>query len=88
MNNDLARFSTDLRRISYWIYEERFKLAQDFIDRCFKTYRNINPKVGCYKNIWSELEKIYSLRGGRKKAAERALTASQILLSRASESVL
>ena len=43
-------------------------------------YQNINPKIRCYSNIWSELEKIANLEGGSSKAAERALTASVILL--------
>ncbi len=43
-------------------------------------YQNINPKIRCYSNIWSELEKIANLEGGSSKVAERALTASVILL--------
>jgi len=72
--------STDLRRISYWLYQDRNDLAKSFLKRSRKMYQNINPKIRCYSNIWSELEKIANLEGGSSKVAERALTASVILL--------
>ena len=78
--NDLANFSSDLRRIAYWIYDKQFDLAKTMLGKTRKLYSEINPKIGCYKNIWNEIEKIEKLEGGRLKAAERASTASVILM--------
>ena len=83
MKEDLANLSTDLRRISYWLYQNRVNLAKSFLVRCRKTYRQINPKIGHYDDIWAEVEKIDNLEGGLIKASERALTASLILLHHA-----
>lgn len=82
MKNSLANLSTDLRRISYWLYQGRLDLAKLFLVHCQKTYRGLNPKIGCYKNIWIELKKIADLEGGQIEASERALTTSLILLHR------
>jgi hypothetical protein len=79
MANSLADFSTDLRRISYWLYDGRTKLAKESLARCKKLFAAINPKIGCFENIWDEIDLISSLKEGRKKAAERALTLSRIL---------
>ena len=81
INKDCANFSADLRRIAYWIYEKRFNLAKKMLGKCKLLYREISPKVGCYENIWDEIKKIEKLEGGKNKAAERASTASVILLN-------
>lgn len=80
MNNDLANFSTDLLRISYWIYYKNDSLATQFLNFCKKNYQNVNAKVGCYKNIWDEIDKISDFENDRLHASERALTLSRILL--------
>lgn len=85
MNQDLANLSTDLRRISYWIYEGQFELAKQFLEQAHKKYALLKPQIECYDNIWEEIEKIAALKDGRLKAAERALTASLILLHQAQE---
>lgn len=85
MNQDLANLSTDLRRISYWLYEGRMALAQKFLNEAPKKYSQINPKIGCYDNVWQELKKIESLKKNRLKAAEKSLTASTILLHAAKQ---
>ena len=78
MNTQLANFSTDLRRVSYWIYQGRFELAQKTLNLGRRKYKTIS-KVGCFDNVWSEIEKINN-REDRLKAAERASTLSSILL--------
>ena len=78
--NDLANFAADLRRISYWTYKGQKSLAVSMLKKIKELYKGINPKIGCYENIWNEVEKIENLEGGKYKAAERALTASVILL--------
>lgn len=80
MKNDLASFSTDLLRISRFIYDGQDNLVERFLDFCRVTYSKMNPKVGCYQNIWQELDKIQSRIGGRLQAAERALTLSRIMM--------
>ena len=80
MNLGLANLSTDLRRISYWLYQGQIDLAKKFLERCPKTYSDLNPRISCFENIWDELKKIENLKEGRLKEAERALTASVILL--------
>jgi hypothetical protein len=83
MNTALANFSTDLRRISYWIIEEDFEMANQFLNFCKKKYSNIPKKIGCYDDIWQEIEKIENTIADKEKASERALTASIILLDQA-----
>lgn len=80
MNKNLANFSTDLLRISYWIYQGQDLMANNFLNLCRKNYKKINPKVGCYSNIWDEIDKIGEIDKNRMQAAERALTLSRILL--------
>lgn len=80
MNKDLANFSTDLMRISYWIYHGSDKLAKKFLDTCKENYNNVGPRVGCYRNIWQEIEKVSDFGKNRLQAAERALTLSRILI--------
>lgn len=79
--NDLANFAADLRRIAYWIHGEQNKLAKIMLKKTRELYEDVDPKISCYKNIWSEIEKIERLEGGKNRAAERALTASVILLN-------
>lgn len=79
MSQALLNFSTDLLRISGWIYDGRVELACKFLDRCKKEYAQIDPKIGCYSNLWEELERIKKLEGGCKRAAERASTVSVIM---------
>ena len=79
MNRQLANFSTDLRRVSYWIYGGRKLLADKFLSMARSKYK-INGFIGPYQNIWAELEKIKKMDGGRIAAADRASTMSSILL--------
>lgn len=83
MNIDLANFSTDLRRISYWIIEKDFEMAKKFLHLSKEKYKNVPTKIGCYKNIWTEISKIENMTTNREKASERAMTASVILLDEA-----
>lgn len=80
MNQDLANFSTDLMRISYWIYNKNDKLANQFLGLCRKNYNKVNPKIGCHEDIWEEIKKIDGFENDRLHAAERALTLSRILM--------
>lgn len=80
MNLDLANLSADLRRVSYWLCQNQVDLAKRFLKQTRSRYRNIEPKVGCYQNIWEEIERIADLGGGFLRASERALTASLILM--------
>lgn len=80
MSLQTANFAADLRRISYFIYNGRIKLARQMIGNCRRKYRDVNRKIGCYEDIWEEIGKIEKLVGGKNKAAERASTASVILL--------
>ena len=83
MKQDLLNLSTDLLRISYWIYDGRLDLANKFLSLCRKKYSKVNSRLGCYDNVWKEIDKIKKLEGGREKAAERASTASVILRQQA-----
>ena len=80
MNNLLANFSTDLLRVSYWIYYQNDSLVVRFLVFCRKTYSTLNPKIGCFPNIWEEIDKISDFKNNRLQAAERALTLSRIML--------
>lgn len=81
MNNDYAKLSTDLRRVSNWIYHGNFKLSKKMIKIAQNKYK-IDDRVGCFENIWDEIKKIKLVVGGRLKAAERALTLSSMLLQK------
>lgn len=81
MNSDLANFSTDLLRISYWIFHNQDSMVKNFLSFCRRNYQNINPKIGCYSNIWEEIDKISGFETNRMQAAERALTLSRIILT-------
>lgn len=78
--NDLIKFSVDLRRIAYWIYEGQLDVAKSMLAKCRLMYKGIDSKIACYDDFWQEITKIERLEGGRYKAAERASTASVILL--------
>lgn len=80
MSRELANLSTDLRRISYWFYQGRTKLALSFLDHCLKIYPNLDISIGCYPSLKEELLGIKKLTKQKFKAAERSLTASLILL--------
>ena len=79
MNYQLANLSTDLRRISYWIYDGKTDLAKKFILNAKNKYK-IKSSIGPFNNIWVELKKIETLEGGRIRAADRASTIGSILL--------
>lgn len=79
MNETLANLSCDLKRISYWIYEEKFSLAKKFLTLAKKRYK-INSKIGPFINFWDEVEKVEKLEGGKIRAADRATTLASILL--------
>ena len=83
MNTNLANLSTDLRRISYWIIEKDFKMATKFLKLSREKYSTVPKKVGCYNNIWEEIKTIEKTITDKDKAAERAMTASIILLDQA-----
>jgi|GEM_PF-2158054 len=79
MNTTLANLSTDLRRISYWIYNGNDKLAAKFLDD-IKTRYKIKKKIGVYNNIWLEIKKVRDYEGGKIMAADRAATLSSVIL--------
>jgi len=79
MNIQLANLSTDLRRISNWIYEGKNDLVIEYISK-FKEKYEVNKSVGVYKDIWQEIEIIKTVRDGRIKSADRATTLSSVLL--------
>lgn len=74
-----ASLATDLRRISYWIYDGDIKLSRKFLDISKQKYK-IKSHVGCFNNIWNEIKKIRDLEGGKYVAADRAATLSSILM--------
>ncbi len=80
MNKDLANFSTDLRRVSYWIYEGKIDLAKRFL-RLAKGKYKLTGRIGPYPDIWQEIEKINNLEGGNYRSSDRAATISSILLN-------
>lgn len=73
--NDELNWSTDLRRIAWWLQTGNIKLAQKFIERGRKMYM-VDKKVGGrHWNWWmDEISRKDDL-----KAAERALTWSLLL---------
>ena len=79
MNYQLANLSTDLRRISYWIYDGKEKLVKNYIEKIKPKYK-INKPVGIYKDVWKEVEKIKLGKEGSVRAADRATTLASILL--------
>jgi len=78
MNRDMLNLASDLRRAAYWLHDGRIALSKSFLQNAQKKYTIKNTK---YLNITSELDKINSLEEGKDKAAERALTLSNILLA-------
>ncbi len=79
MNIQLANLSTDLRRLSNWIYEGKYKTAKSFIAKIKHKYKIENP-VGIYKDVWKEIEIIGKNKEGRVRSADRAATLGSILL--------
>jgi len=79
MNYQLASLSTDLRRISNWIYAGNNDLAKNYAAVIENKYKNIKS-VGIYKNVWQEIKIITDLKDGRERSADRATTLGSILL--------
>lgn len=79
MNIQLANLSTDLRRISNWIYDGKTGLAADNLKRLKEKYKGVTS-VGVYKNIWDEIEKIKNNSEGNLRSADRTTTLGSILL--------
>lgn len=72
MRRDLLNFSTDLLRISNWIYFGQDQLANKFLD--------ISKGKYVLEVKWQTiLEKIANREGGRIKAADRASTLSRLM---------
>lgn len=80
--NDIANLSVDLRRISNWLQSGNFDLARKFLVRDIEHYGSLQIDVGKMR-LKRMLEMMLDLDGGREKAAERAMTASIILMHRA-----
>lgn len=83
MNNQIARLSTDLRRVSYFILDDEINLARKFIEKNLSHLDNIEISIGKHTLV-ETLKLIKNLEGGKEKAAERAMTASIILTGRLS----
>jgi hypothetical protein len=79
MNMQIANLSTDMRRISNWIYEGKNNFVSEYMSKLKEKYR-INKSVGVYEDIWQEIEIIKTSRDGRIKSADRATTLASILL--------
>jgi len=79
MNIQLANLSTDLRRISYWIYEGKTGFVKDYIFKIKNKYQIKSP-VGPYENVWKEIDLIGSGIEDRLRSADRAGTLSSILI--------
>lgn len=82
MNQQLAALSTDLRRISYWLYRDQVKLAHQFLHSSQKTSLDINCSLG-KSDLQTQLSILNSDQEDRLHAAERALTTSLLLLHQA-----
>jgi len=79
MNYQLANLSTDLRRISNWIYEGKREFVKDYISKIEGKYQ-IDGPVGPFDDVWREIELIKVGNEGRIRSADRAGTLSSILL--------
>jgi len=82
MNQQLANLSADLRRISYWIYQDRLELARQFLKQDLEKYKSLNCSIGV-SDLKTELEIIENLKETKLKTAERALTLSRIIFYKA-----
>jgi hypothetical protein len=71
MNIDLANFSTDLRRISYWYIEGNLRMANKFLKLSREKYKKIPTKIGCYKNIWEEINQIEKNKQRQEKSIRK-----------------
>ena len=78
-NLDFANFSTDLRRISYWICQGRSDLASSMFRQAKEKY-SLPNKLGPFRNIWMEAEKIDDKSRKIIERSDRAATLSSILL--------
>ena len=76
--NDKKNLAVDLRRICLWLVKGNDKLADQFLRRDIKLYKDMDVKIGKTK-IGDWLELIINRSDGQEKAAERALTAAAIL---------
>lgn len=80
MNNlDYLNLSTDLRRISQWLMEKQDDMVEIFMPKLMKKFGS-DEKIKGKKTVKRWLEEIRDYKGGRERAAERALTLSAILL--------
>ena len=59
--NSYQNMSADLRRLAYWIYEGRDNLAQKMLKIVKEKYKGVPISVGCYENIWKEIEDIENI---------------------------
>ncbi|KKR28266.1 MAG: hypothetical protein UT61_C0053G0002 [Candidatus Woesebacteria bacterium GW2011_GWA1_39_8] len=85
MNIQLANLSTDLRRISNWLYEGKIGFVNNYIVKIRDKYQIDNP-VGPYDDVWKEIALIAQGHEGRLRSADRATTLSSILLQEALKS--
>jgi hypothetical protein len=79
MNIQLANLSTDLRRISYWIYDGKDDLVSDYLSKIRDKY-DIDKSIGVYDDIWREISIIQKGTEGKYKSAEMASTLGSVLL--------
>lgn len=82
MNYQLASLSTDLKRVSYWIYQGKKVLVTDYLLTIKKKYK-IKAKIGPYNDIWKEIDLIGSAKEQDIRSADRATTLGSILLQEA-----
>ena len=82
MNVQLANLSTDLRRVSNWIYEGKRGFVKEYLAKIEKKYK-IFEKVGPFEDVWEVMNKIKQGKGGRIRSADRATTLASILLQEA-----
>ena len=82
MNISLASLSTDLRRVSYWILDERYDLVEKMVKNMKLKYSRWK-KVGRYPDIWAQIDRLESKSENKLKKAELATTLGSILLQEA-----
>ena len=78
----LLRISTDLYRISYWLYRGQDKLAYQFLRHCHQFYSHLNCPIG-KSDLKTQLNLLTNSHESRAHTAERALTTSLLLLHQA-----
>jgi hypothetical protein len=79
MKIQLARMSTDLRRISYWLLSERDELVSEMLIKMKNKYQ-VSGRVGIFPNIWLEIEKLSDNSKSNYIKSDYATTLSSILL--------